>query len=466
MTVLLMLAGCPGDRGQTDSEDSEKNRVAVPLKLLVVDDPALAGQIRRQWTARGAGELTVEAVEGDWLQKQRRLSADMIVFPSRLLGTLAAGNRIERWPKDEQGGRSDPDVFPLQRFRETRWGQQPYAVSFGSPQFVLYLRRDRLEELRREVPANWSDYAELVNRLGRSADSGASQPTRFAVAEPLGPGWAARVLLARAATYVGHGSQYSGLFDFTSFEPLIAEPPFVRALEELLAAAELAPPEVLQADPSQVKRWFYEGKVAIAWGWPTGTFSIAKEVPRPIDVVVVEMAPLPGSADAYLFEQNEWVKRTARESPVVPLLAVAGRLGAVVRGTSHRKEAAAALVWLTGREFSVSVSSASPSTTAFRRSHASDPAWLDRGLPHTLAERYGESVDQTQSLAHCLFVPRIPGGDRYLSVLDEAVRRAVKDGVDPQVCLKQVAEDWANITREFGRDRQVQAYHQSLGLER
>ena len=461
----LALVSCrPAEKPRGGTEAAAE---PVRLKLLVVDDPDLAREIERQWNARGSGELVVEAIDRKRLETMRRLPADMIVFPSRLLGRLAMEQLIGPWPISGEGaGRSDPDVFPLQRFREMRWGATWYAVTFGSPQFVLYLRNDRLEALRREIPLTWEAYAELAEQLHREAQSKAAGVTPFALAEPLGPGWAAPVLLARAAGYVGHASQYSGLFDFTSMEPLINEPPFVQALEELVAAARLAPPEVLEADPATVKRWFYEGKVALAWGWPTRTFDIAAEVDKPIEVDSVRFARLPGARKAYLFGQSEWASRGSRDDPHVPLLGTAGRLGAVVRGTSRRQEAAAALAWLSGKEIGVTISTASPATTAYRASHRSDLRWLDQGLPDVLAAQYGDLVQQSQSQGVALFSPRIPGASRYLSVLDEAVRRAVREQASAQECLDEVAKKWANITRELGKDAQIEAYHRSLGLRR
>ena len=464
-SFLLFLLSCrPAEAPRGGAPPTPK---PVRLKLLVVDDPGLAQEIERQWNARGSGELTVEAIERKRLETMRRLPADMIVFPSRLLGRLAVEGLIGPWPTSGEGaGRSDPDVFPLQRFREMRWGATWYAVTFGSPQFVLYLRNDRLEALRREVPSTWDAYAELAGQLHREAQSKAAGAPPFALAEPLGPGWAAPVFLARAASYIGHASQYSGLFDFTSMEPLVNEPPFVQALEELVAAAKLAPPEVLDADPPTVKRWFYEGKVAMAWGWPTRTFDIAAEVDKPIDVDVVSFARLPGSRRAYLFGQNAWESRGSRDDPHVPLLGTAGRLGAVVRGTSRRQEAAAALAWLSGREIGVTVSTASPATTPYRASHRADARWLDQGLPDVLATQYGELVQQNQSQGTALFAPRIPGASRYLSALDDAVRRAVREEIPAKECLDEVARQWADITRELGKDAQVEAYHRSLGLRR
>ena len=77
--------------------------------------------------------------------------------------------------------------------------------------------------------------------------------------EPLAPGWAGLVLLARAAPYAKHRDNYSALFDIETMEPLVAGPPFVQALEELVAAAKLGPGRSVQlrsgGGPGGVLAW-------------------------------------------------------------------------------------------------------------------------------------------------------------------------------------------------------------------
>ena len=124
-----------------------------------------------------------------------------------------------------------------------------YAVPFGSPVLTCYYRADLLAKLGQKPPHNWGEYHQLAKLLGNRKALGdaappAEAPWRGAV-EPLGPGWAGLVLLARAAPYAKSQSNYSALFDMRTMEPLISGPPLVRALEELAAAAKLGPAEQL-----------------------------------------------------------------------------------------------------------------------------------------------------------------------------------------------------------------------------
>ena len=93
---------------------------------------------------------------------------------------------------------------------------------------------------------------------------------KYGTVEPLARGWAGLVLLARAAAYAKERDNYTTLFDEKTLEPAIAGPPFVRALEELVAAAKLGPAEQLDFDPAAARAEFWKGSAAMAVSWPTG----------------------------------------------------------------------------------------------------------------------------------------------------------------------------------------------------
>ena len=117
-----------------------------------------------------------------------------------------------------------------------------------------------LEKLNRKPPQTWAEYQELAKLLSGMKQSTAESPW-FGTAEPLGPGWAGLVLLARAAPYAKHRDNYSTLFNIKTMEPLLTGPPMVRALEELVAAAKLGPPEALQSDPAAIRAGLLAGKM-------------------------------------------------------------------------------------------------------------------------------------------------------------------------------------------------------------
>ena len=140
------------------------------------------------------------------------------------------------------------------------------AVPLGSPVLTCCYRADLLAKLGRQPPQTWRNTRNWPN-----CSAGRKRPPAvwYGAIEPLGPGWAGLTLLARAAPYAKHRDNFSALFDIKTMEPLVAGPPMVQGLEELVAAAKLGPADSLQYDPAAVRAELYRGHCGLAVCWPT-----------------------------------------------------------------------------------------------------------------------------------------------------------------------------------------------------
>src|SRR5208282_1949266 len=262
---LLFLTGCGSD-AKTSQGDSSKRLAGVKLRLVLVDDPAIATAVRGlrdEWKAQSGCDVEVAESRGDeFAAKQVSDSAplpgDAVICPECLMGPLAETKRLAPVPRSVSQDPNAPwsQTFDLLRNQEAVWGNEVYGVPMGSPVFCCYYRADLLDELHRKPPRTWKEYEDLARR---ARDAGA----KYGTIEPLARGWAGLVLLARAAAYAKEPDNYTTLFDERTFEPAIAGPPFVRALEELVAAAKLGPAEALDFDPAAVRREFWKGNVAM-----------------------------------------------------------------------------------------------------------------------------------------------------------------------------------------------------------
>ncbi len=458
--VCLALTGCP--KPECNGRTDEVPLAGVKLRLLVVDDPAIAvaiGQLRGEWEAQTGSEFQVEQTTEEELNKAERLLADAVICPSYLLGALAEQKLIAPLPKkptDHDGGQS-AGVFELLGLRQAAWGAEVYAVPFGSPVLVCYYRADLLEQLGRRPPQTWAEYQRLAELL----DSSQVVTPWSGVIEPLGQGWAALVLLARAAPYAKHRDNYSTLFDINTMEPLVAGEPFVRALEELVAAAKLGSKEQLQYDPAAVRAAFWRGECGMALSWPTAAARLTAE-----EDIAVGFVELPGSQQVYNFSTGAWEDRPNDDQHHVPLLSIAGRLGVVAAGSDHPLPAIQLLRWLSDRRFSTQVCAVSESTTLFRRSHMEHPGlWVEEPVSASAAARYAAVTEATLQRQQWLSALQIPGRSEYLSALDTAVRSAVRGEQSPSEALRRASEQWQEITRRLGTQQQRSAYLHSLGAE-
>jgi multiple sugar transport system substrate-binding protein len=463
---LAAYCGCENPaREKTDSTTAATKSAAPSLKLLVIDDPELGQFIAREWRARTENELQLQTATAAEIAGARRLPADVVVFATGLLGELAEHGLIvpldETQLADEAFDRHD--IFEHVRRNEMNWGNKTFATPLGSPQLLLVYRADIFASLKVQPPQTWDEYQAIVERLANRGELGELAPAAGspwqATCEPLAAGWAGQLLLARAAAYAAHRDQISHLFAFDDLEPLISQPPFVRALAELVAAngeqgSTLTPMEAYES--------LIAGRSAMALAWlPNG---IATPPKKESTTVAIECGQLPGSRDVFNFGTQQWEVLSETEDPHASLIAVAGRLGAVTIGASQQRQSQDFLQWLSGSEMSARISPYSSATTLFRLSQI--PAarrWLSANVSPQSAASYAEALRAAQSQPRWIWSLRLPGRAEYLAALDEAVHAALQ-GESPQTSLAKAAEKWQSITNRLGLASQRQANERCLGL--
>lgn len=479
--VLLSAIGflLPGSTGCQKSDSvGETSLDGLPpkgsgLRLIVVEDPAMAAAIRQlkaEWSGQSGWDLDIQELRSSELDPEKGLEADAMIVPSSHLGTLAEGGFLSPLPGElARSSQADwSDIFDLVRSKEAVWDSKAMAVPFGSPVLTCYYRADLFERLNLKPPATWKDYLRLTEILSDRAQLGEAapppnQPWRGTM-EPLASGWASATLLARAAAYASHRGNYSTLFNIETMEPLIDGPPFIRALEELLAAAGPEGGDLLSQDPAALRKAFLEGHCGMTLAWPTAATDTGAnhDENRRIGIGFAEM---PGSQDVYNVSDRAWETRRKGESPHVSLLGAAGRLGVVLRTSQWPDASFQLLLWLSDPQWSKQVSAASPATTLFRRSHLKDAGkWVDEAVPLEDAISYAGRVEQALSRQQSLSMLRIPGWAEYLSALDAAVHKAVAGDVPAPEALQDAAGQWREITERLGVEKQRKAYGSSLGL--
>jgi multiple sugar transport system substrate-binding protein len=480
------IAGCTSGNGSESPEDSSEAAASlsgVELKLVVVDDPGLAEAVRLlrgEWQGSTGAKLEISEQTAAVLLDAKDFSADVVIYPVEFLGELAERDWLAPIPKATL---EDPtlawlEIFESDKSRLATWGTEAYAIPFGAPVLTCCYRADLLKKLDRDPPKAWDEYQELVElltdreKLGDAAPA-ADQPWCAAV-ESLAEGWAGLTLLARAAAYAKHPNHYSTLFDMESMTPLIAGPPFVKALDELAAAAKYGAESKLDFGPEQARQALARGECAIALTWPAPARSqqlaLGAGDGEPADD---EKAPafelgfieLPGASEVYNLGSKAWDKRRAQDGPGVPLLGVSGRFGSIAKKSTKVDAAGQLLAWLSGPQWGQRVASASKATSLYRTTQLASPAeWVDLEVEEPAALQYAEALQKSMSQAETLTVLRIPGRQRYLAALDRAVRKVVAGESQSQAALDEVAKTWRQITDELGLEAQRKAYRRDLGL--
>ncbi|MEN6558128.1 MAG: extracellular solute-binding protein, partial [Thermoguttaceae bacterium] len=343
---FLVLVGCTKPQTEPASQSAPKKKPLenLSLRLAVVDDPAIAAavvRLRGEWNAQTGAELQVSEIAEKDLARADLPPFDAVIAPSYWLGSLAERGQLAPVPDRLLRGAQWAGLFELLKLREAVWGQQAMAVPFGSPVYCCWYRADLLEKLGRRPPRTWAEYFDLARKLARLSPPPKRDGAAWAgTIEPLAPGWAGLTLLARAAPYAKHRDNYSALFDIDTMEPMIAGPPFVQALEDLVAASKFGPADPLRFDPASARAAFWRGQCGMMLGWPTAADpsqekGIRQERDSKTASMRVGFVELPGSRQVFNLTGHTWDRRVEGEDTRVPLLAAAGRLGMVAKRSAH-----------------------------------------------------------------------------------------------------------------------------------
>jgi multiple sugar transport system substrate-binding protein len=490
----VLLAGC------RNNKDGPANPVpsfpGISVKVGALGDVAILAGVSPQcgeWRASRQGDISIHDQS---LTLETLSSIDVVLFPAQELGELVNAGVLApipnsavlppKPPEDETGNQEQrdreiakaalDDTFQYKdiaaAFRDdvSKYGPERVALPCGGSALVLVYRRDAFENVpNREAahqaglslekpPTTWPQLdalAKFFEGRGWNGDRAPGHGIALALgADADGVGDA--TFLARAASMGLHRDQYSFLFDADNMSPRIASPPFVEALQGLVALKACGPPGMERFDATAAREAFRTGKVAllIDRAERAATWSIGKPV---------GVAPLPGSDRIFDPIRKEWMPSAPRNAPTyLPhgggwLVGINGRLA----GTQLE----AAL------DFAKYL--ANPENTNRLRAERAFPMLpirtkqMGQGMPDPLSapdvdsRLWSDAVSRTLQAERVVPGLRIPGADGYLSDLTKG-RVAVAAGLAPDKALADVAKAWIERTKAAGTQRQLWHYRRSL----
>ncbi len=500
--LIGWTAGCqkppetaiPGGGRLAENVKKNAKPPGVTLKLLVVGDPELAGGIKRlrgEWAERsGGGQLQVLEWSLPELIAAESLPADLVVYPSRYLGTLVSKNGLRPLRNSVLHAPqfAHADLLPAIRDKEIVYGSDIYSIPYGSPPLMLCYNAQVLQAAGCRVPQTWIEYRQVARRLADQAI-----PCQL----PLAGQSAAITLLARAINYARQSGHMAMLFDLDTFQPRIAGPPFIRALAEITAEItqqqqatqekrasatsslqDAAPllQDVGVLDFRDSVKEVTLGRAGLTLGWPGLYCPSSTEAAR--DLVGANYTSLPRAVDCYNATRNQW--ESNRLDTPMTLLGVAGRLASVTTASRNAASAFKLLLWLGSDKTATEISTRSRYTLWYRHSQVkAAQLWLTgcQGLksPNPTANAtfsatagsrplvIARTVTQALVRDDCFLLPRIPEIDQYLASLANAVRGAIA-GETAASALQRTADEWEQITERQGREGQQLAYRAHLGL--
>jgi len=457
--ATLGMSGCQPEKEPTTSSKAEIGATkAASLRLLVLEDDALRDAIASLWKAQLESDAQFVNLSRKELLEAKRVSADVLVFPLELMGSLIENGLLDPLQASalEDDALNFRDFWQSTRMQVCRFGGNTYAIPLYSPSLYLVYRQDVFQELGIAVPTTWDEVTAVTKQLAAWCEK---EPGRTAFSLPLATGQRARTLLSIAATQLADNEQVSPLFDPNTMDSLVHLPPLVKGLETLVGLAS-GTSERLTAQEAWQR--VAQGKCAMAiaevpGGAPTeGTLEQLENL---------AYAAVPGSRERYDFSKGEFVPLAEGESPSTPLIGAEAWGAAISSSAGQLRLAERFLSWISSEENLSALGSRSQHVGPVRSTmKGSLKKWLPSGSSAEAIAKVAALQSEAATAQTNVVALRVAGAEEYLATLDVAVEAALA-GKTVQEALQQAKQSCDEISKRLGQERQLRSLKRSYGQQ-
>ena len=273
-------------------------------------------------------------------------------------------------------------------------------------------------------------------------------------------------LASRATAYAKYPGEKNWLFD-ENFKPLVNNPAFVRAIQDVVDALPSEPPDQLNADGNTTAfQQFLPGTGSLLeWWGDIGTMARTSDTSTIGDAIDFDI--LPGSDDVYNFRKGAWEKLPSGPN-IAPNMAYLGWgiyvMKSVDADPKRQKAAWSAAAHLGGKDLSMWTAAYPSGFQPYRKSHANIDLWVLAGYDRKYITSYMNSQSTSYNHPNSAIEPRIPGIFQYYSIAEDELSKVYAGKETAQQGADNVAAAWEKLTDKLGRDNQVKYYRISMGL--
>ncbi len=104
----------------------------------------------------------------------------------------------------------------------------------------------------------------------------------------------------------------------------------------------------------------------------------------------------------------------------------------------------------------------------YRQSHfLNQQLWVEAGMSPQAASNYLGAIEASLSSPNMALDLRIPQNQRYQQIVLAPILNQYAVGeLTTEEAMQQIYDGWEEITEELGREEQLEAYRNSLGVKR
>jgi multiple sugar transport system substrate-binding protein len=367
------------------------------------------------------------------------------------------------------------DVAPFFRDFSASYEGRIYTIPLDGDFHMVYYRTDLLEEAGLEPPKTWDDYLEIAKTFHGQDLNGDGDPDYGSCISKARAQQSFWWITSIAAPFIqSQGTSQGTFFDTETFEPLVNNAAFARAMDIYDETSQYGPPDELNLNVGDTRSLFTAGRCALSLDWgDIGTLAIDPETSIVMDKTGAVITP--GSTEVLDWETGELVPCDETTCPYAvdgvnyaPFASFGGWSGGINAAADPLVKDVTYdfLSYMTQpAQANVDVTIGATGYNPYRTSQfLNRQAWVEAGMSPAAASNYLGAIEQSLASPNMVLDLRVPQNQRYQQVvLDLALSQFAAGEISQDEAIQQIYDGWEEITEELGREDQLNAYRGTLG---
>jgi multiple sugar transport system substrate-binding protein len=346
-----------------------------------------------------------------------------------------------------------------------------YSIPLDGDFHMLYYRSDLMDA----APATWDDYLEVAQTFhgqDLNGDGEADYGSCISKARAQQAYWWITTI---AAPYIqSKGTAEGAFFDLETFEPLVNNDAFKRALDVYNESTNYGPPDELNLGLGDIRGLFLTGRCALALDWgDIGTLALDPENSTVQGITGSSITP--GSREVLDRETGELVACDETTCPFAidginyaPFASFGGWAGAVNAAADPQvKDATYAFFSYMAQpaQANEDVTVGKTGYNPYRISQfLNRQPWVEAGFSPEAAANYLGAIEDSLNSPNMVLDLRIPANQQYQQVeLDRVIAQYLAGELTTDEAAQELFDAWEAISEEQGRDSQHETYLATIG---
>ena len=270
---------------------------------------------------------------------------------------------------------------------------------------------------------------------------------------------------SRATAYAKYPGEKNWLFD-ENMKPLVNNPAWVRAIQDVVDALPSEPADQINADPGTTAfqqflpapaRCLNGGAISARWREQATHRRSATSLD-------FDILPAPTTSTISAKASGRNCERPER-APNMAYLGWGIYVMKTVDSDPKRQKAAwSAAAHLGGKDLSMWTAAYPSGFQPYRKSHTNLDLWALAGYDKKYIGSYMNSQSNSYNHPNSAIEPRIPGIFQYYSIAEDELQKTFAGKQTAQQGADNVAAAWDKLTDKLGRDNQVKYYRIAMGI--